>query len=92
MQELAISYVAFDLNPVRVAEASRRGLPVFYGDGAQPSVLHAAGERERERPKKIEYLYACTCVLVCERERGTEGGVEKERRRQREGEREGGSV
>jgi monovalent cation:H+ antiporter-2, CPA2 family len=49
MQELAISYVAFDLNPVRVAEASRRGLPVFYGDGAQPSVLHAAGEREGER-------------------------------------------
>ena len=35
--------MAFDLDPARVREARKRGLPVFYGDASMPGVLHAAG-------------------------------------------------
>jgi monovalent cation:H+ antiporter-2, CPA2 family len=35
-------YVALDLDPERVAEARRRGLPVFYGDASRAEVLRAA--------------------------------------------------
>jgi len=42
-ESLRIDYVAFDLNPDRVEEGSKRGIKVFYGDGSQPNVLRAAG-------------------------------------------------
>jgi CPA2 family monovalent cation:H+ antiporter-2 len=38
-----IRYVALDLNPELVAEARRRGLPVFYGNASRADVLKAAG-------------------------------------------------
>lgn len=38
-----IRYLALDLNPELVAEARRRGLPVFYGDASRADVLKAAG-------------------------------------------------
>ena len=38
-----IRYIALDLNPELVAEARRRGLPVFYGDSSRADVLKAAG-------------------------------------------------
>jgi len=38
-----IRYVALDLNAELVAEARRRGLPVFYGDASRADVLKAAG-------------------------------------------------
>lgn len=38
-----IRYVALDLNAELVAEARRRGLPVFYGDAGRADVLKAAG-------------------------------------------------
>ncbi len=41
-------YVALDLHPDTVAEARRRGLPVYYGDAGRADVLKAAGiERAR---------------------------------------------
>jgi CPA2 family monovalent cation:H+ antiporter-2 len=36
-------FVALDLNPERVAEARRHGLPVYYGDASRADVLKAAG-------------------------------------------------
>ncbi len=43
-----IPYVALDLNPELVAEARRRGRPVFFGDASRADVLKAAGlERAR---------------------------------------------
>jgi CPA2 family monovalent cation:H+ antiporter-2 len=36
-------YIALDLDPDRVAEARRRGLPVYYGDASRADVLKAAG-------------------------------------------------
>jgi CPA2 family monovalent cation:H+ antiporter-2 len=38
-----IPYVALDLDPELVADARRRGLPVFYGDASRADVLKAAG-------------------------------------------------
>ena len=38
-----IRYVALDLDPELVAEARRRGAPVFYGDASRADVLKAAG-------------------------------------------------
>lgn len=38
-----IPYIALDLDPVRVREASTAGLPVAYGDSARLEVLQAAG-------------------------------------------------
>jgi CPA2 family monovalent cation:H+ antiporter-2 len=38
-----IGYLALDLDPELVAEARRRGLPVFYGDASRADVLKAAG-------------------------------------------------
>ncbi len=43
-----VPYAALDLDDERVAEARRRGLPVFYGDASRVDVLRAAGvERAR---------------------------------------------
>jgi CPA2 family monovalent cation:H+ antiporter-2 len=38
-----IRYLALDLDPELVAQARRRGLPVFYGDARRADVLKAAG-------------------------------------------------
>ena len=38
-----IPYIALDLDPELVADARRRGLPVFYGDASRADVLKAAG-------------------------------------------------
>lgn len=38
-----IPFVALDLDPELVAEARRRGLPVFFGDASRADVLKAAG-------------------------------------------------
>lgn len=38
-----IPYVALDVNPELVAEARRRGRPVFFGDASRAEVLKAAG-------------------------------------------------
>jgi len=37
------NFVAFDLEPKRVNASRKMGLPVYYGDGANKAVLHAAG-------------------------------------------------
>jgi voltage-gated potassium channel Kch len=37
------NFVAFDLEPKRVNASRQMGLPVYYGDGANKAVLHAAG-------------------------------------------------
>ena len=41
--QIETSWVAFDLDPVRVKAARSRQYPVFYGDASQPGVLEAAG-------------------------------------------------
>lgn len=38
-----IRYLALDLDPELVAQARRRGVPVFYGDASRADVLKAAG-------------------------------------------------
>ncbi len=43
LAEQGVPYVAFDLNPARVARARAEGLPVFYGDASRTSVLRGAG-------------------------------------------------
>ena len=45
-----LGYVAFDLSPVRVRAARAAGFNVYYGDGRNANVLHAAGVR---RPKAV---------------------------------------
>jgi CPA2 family monovalent cation:H+ antiporter-2 len=40
-----IPYVAIDLDHNRVAECRARGMPVYYGDASQISVLNAAGAK-----------------------------------------------
>lgn len=43
-----VPYVALDLEPQRIATARSEGLPIYYGDASQASVLRAAGiERAR---------------------------------------------
>jgi len=43
LQETRIPFIALDLDPARVAEAHRRGIPAFYGNSASGAVLRAAG-------------------------------------------------
>lgn len=43
LEKEQISYVALDLDPVRVREAHLAGEPVFYGDAAERSILEAVG-------------------------------------------------
>ncbi|WP_158045778.1 monovalent cation:proton antiporter-2 (CPA2) family protein [Skermanella pratensis] len=38
-----LPYMAFDLEPSRVAEGRARGLPIYYGDASRAEVLKAAG-------------------------------------------------
>ncbi|EWY38749.1 potassium transporter [Skermanella stibiiresistens SB22] len=38
-----LPYMAFDLEPSRVAEGRARGLPIYYGDASRAEVLRAAG-------------------------------------------------
>jgi CPA2 family monovalent cation:H+ antiporter-2 len=48
LEDQAVPYLALDLDPERVAEARRRGLPVHFGDASRTDVLKAAGvERAR---------------------------------------------
>jgi CPA2 family monovalent cation:H+ antiporter-2 len=35
------AFIAVDLNPHRVSEARRLGLPVYYGDATRPEILEA---------------------------------------------------
>ena len=37
-----LRWVAFSFNPAAVRSAKAQGMPVFYGDGANPAVLAAA--------------------------------------------------
>eukprot|EP00884_Botryococcus_braunii_P021010 jgi/Botrbrau1/7593/Bobra.0159s0042.1 len=48
------SYVAFDLQPVRVKTAREMGFNVQYGDASRPMVLHAAGV---ENPQALAVVY-----------------------------------
>ncbi|KAI8466111.1 MAG: Sodium/hydrogen exchanger family-domain-containing protein [Monoraphidium minutum] len=50
-----LGYVAFDLNPARVAASRQAGFAVVYGDGSRTSVLHAAGVH---RPKAVAVCYS----------------------------------
>ena len=43
LAEEGVPYVAFDLDPARVARARAEGLPVFYGDASRSSVLRGVG-------------------------------------------------
>jgi monovalent cation:H+ antiporter-2, CPA2 family len=48
LESRSVPYVALDLDHERVAEARRRGLPVFFGDATRADVLRAVGvERAR---------------------------------------------
>jgi monovalent cation:H+ antiporter-2, CPA2 family len=38
-----LPYMAFDLEPSRIAEGRARGLPIYYGDASRAEVLKAAG-------------------------------------------------
>jgi monovalent cation:H+ antiporter-2, CPA2 family len=38
-----LPYMAFDLEPSRIAEGRARGLPIYYGDASRIEVLKAAG-------------------------------------------------
>lgn len=64
-----IPYVALDLDPVRVREATTAGLPVAYGDSARREVLQAAGvERARVVVVSFSELNASLKVLHVMRE------------------------
>lgn len=43
LSEEGVSYLALDLDPVRVSDARAAGEPVMYGDSTQRDVLQAAG-------------------------------------------------
>ncbi|MFQ5347182.1 MAG: monovalent cation:proton antiporter-2 (CPA2) family protein [Rhodothalassiaceae bacterium] len=43
MSEQRIGFVALDLDPHRIAESARQGIPVFYGNAASPEMLKKAG-------------------------------------------------
>jgi CPA2 family monovalent cation:H+ antiporter-2 len=48
LESRSVPYVALDLDHDRVAEARRRGLPVYFGDASRADVLRAVGvERAR---------------------------------------------
>ncbi|MEW5307679.1 MAG: hypothetical protein WDW36_010057 [Sanguina aurantia] len=49
-----LGYVAFDLDPVRVAASRKAGFEVLFGDGTRAAVLKAAGV---ERPKAVVICY-----------------------------------
>ncbi|MCU0631390.1 MAG: cation:proton antiporter [Methanolinea sp.] len=38
-----IPYIVIDMNPDTVAEERKKGQPIFFGDAANPSILHHAG-------------------------------------------------
>jgi len=40
-----ISYMALDMDAARIEACRSKGMPVFFGDGSQIDVLHAAGAR-----------------------------------------------
>ena len=52
--EGGVAFVAFDKDPVRVAEARRRGAPVVYGDGSKREMLERCGVFE---PKGFVVLH-----------------------------------
>jgi len=56
-------FVALDLDPVRVAHAREAGDPVYYGDGTNRDVLHAAGV-ERARVLVISYFKVSTALKI----------------------------
>ncbi|MEO5337697.1 MAG: cation:proton antiporter [Magnetospirillum sp. WYHS-4] len=74
-----IPYVALETDPHRVADARRAGLPVFFGDAAQPAVLRAAGVERAQavvitlnRPRHAEAAvssvrHAATDVMILAR-------------------------
>lgn len=43
LKEIGVSFVVIELNGALVREAQKMGIPVIYGDAAQPEVLRAAG-------------------------------------------------
>jgi len=43
LTEAAVPYIAIDMRQKRVADARKKGFPVFYGDASQLKVLQAAG-------------------------------------------------
>ena len=43
LSEQRMSFVALDLDPHRIAEAVRAGLPVYYGNAASPAMLRKVG-------------------------------------------------
>ncbi len=43
LMEIGTPFVVVELNGALVREAQKMGIPVIYGDAAQPEVLHAAG-------------------------------------------------
>jgi len=43
LREIGTPFVVVELNGALVREAQKMGIPVIYGDAAQPEVLHAAG-------------------------------------------------
>jgi CPA2 family monovalent cation:H+ antiporter-2 len=48
LQGSAVTTIAADIDPHRVAQARQRGLPVYYGDATRPEILEALGvERAR---------------------------------------------
>lgn len=50
-----LGYVAFDLDPVRVAASRKAGFEVLFGDGTRAAVLKAAGV---EKPKAVSHQVA----------------------------------
>ncbi len=64
LEQENISYIALDLDPVRVREAVAAGQPVVYGDSARFEVLQAAGvERARVVVISFSELNAALKVL-----------------------------
>ncbi|MDE2090749.1 MAG: cation:proton antiporter [Gammaproteobacteria bacterium] len=55
LEPAGFSFVALDLDPVRVKHAREAGDPVYYGDGTNPAMLKAAG-LERARIVVITYF------------------------------------
>lgn len=62
-----LGYVAFDLDPVRVAASRKAGFEVLFGDGTRAAVLKAAGV---EKPKAVSHhvmshhLHFAQCATV----------------------------
>ena len=61
----ASPYVALDLDHVLVSRCRERGMPVFYGNASQVSVLHAAGaERARAAVITIDQAEAASQAVA----------------------------